>query len=397
VIAHRNQFNIFLNRSRDPIILPDTQPLKKDGRKRFLHSYYLNRLKILEKEALGGDPHQDTKFIPALALLGIGLGYHIELFMAHYDIQNLIIYDPIPDIFYASLHLINFKPVLKLFTSGNNLLLIKVDGTPDELCKELSTLAIQRGSHTISLITLYQHYNSAATNDALIRAQDISHRLAQGWRFPEDEMMSLAHSTINTASDMAFMKVPESDVQKPGYKNILAETPVFIIANGPSLDEDIEHIRFMQNNVIIFSAGSTLVTLYNAGITPDFQIDIERSASIRYLHEHLHESYLEQVAFLTLNTTHPSVISLFPKHAFCLKAIDAGTALLSSHLPEACREPLRHCNSLAGNGAIAFTIRLGFKNLKFFGLDMGAKDLTNHHASGSCYYTKGNPHFQWWN
>lgn len=385
--AHKQQFELYLTSPRHFRFVPKVStPIK--GRLNFLHSHYLSRIDNLGQSALKIAGQKNPRFIPTLALLGIGMGYHLELLHEHFDIQNLVIYEPNPDVFYASLFLINFKPLLEFYTRNSNSITIKVDGTPGEFCNDISNLAIKRGTFTISRIYLYRHYNSSVTDEAFELIHNIAHRLMQGWGFPEDEMMSLAHTAINTAKTMQFIR----NEVKP---NALPRTlPAFVVANGPSLDKDIEYLKAHQDSAVIFSAGSTLVTLYNAGITPDFQIDIERSRGVGTVVEDLPLSYREKVTFLTLNTTHPAVIALFPKHAFCPKANDSGTKLISKYIPADCGDALTHCNPFSGNGALAFALRLGFKDIVFFGLDMGSVDKTQHHASKSSYYTPGHKQFK---
>ena len=46
-------------------------------------------------------------------MLGVGLGYQIAKILSEHHITNLYIFEPEPDIFYASLHTIDWGNILK--------------------------------------------------------------------------------------------------------------------------------------------------------------------------------------------------------------------------------------------------------------------------------------------
>lgn len=379
-IAHKQQFELFLKNPRHFKFSPIIGPPQRVSRRQFLHSYFLSHIDQLGQTADREAHDNGPNFVPTLVLLGIGMGYHLEMLNAHYDIRNLLIYEPNPDVFYAAMFLIRFTPLLEHFTTGSNSITVKIDGTPSEFCNQVANLSVTRGTFNVSRIYLYRHYNSSTTDEAFSQLHKIMHRLMQGWGFFEDEIISLNHTLINSTQPMRFLR---NHSLNTGSHPL----PAFIVANGPSLDRDIAYIKAHQDGAIIFSAGSTLFTLHKAGITPDFHVDIERTIGPIEACEHLPLSYREKITFLTLNTTHPDMISLFPNHAFCLKANDAGTDIIMEQIPSGFEAHLTHCNPLAGNGALAFALRLGFTDLVFFGLDMGSTDGTQHHAKTSLYYT----------
>lgn len=94
--------------------------------------------------------------------------------------------------------------------------------------------------------------------------------MIQGWVFFDDGIMALAHflESIKLGVPIIKKNVP-LDVD-------IANTPVFIIGNGPSLDQSIEMIKAQQDKAIIISCGSALSALYNYGIDIDFHCEQER-------------------------------------------------------------------------------------------------------------------------
>ena len=56
----------------------------------------------------------------------------------------------------------------------------------------------------------------------------------------------------------------------------LLNFPVIVVGSGPSLDQDIEHIRELKDTHIIVAAASSSYALLENGIDPDFLILLER-------------------------------------------------------------------------------------------------------------------------
>ena len=60
--------------------------------------------------------------------------------------------------------------------------------------------------------------------------------------------------------------------------------PVAICASGPSLSESIDWLKENQNKVVLIACGSSLPVLIDNGITPDFQLVIERDKYMFEVH-----------------------------------------------------------------------------------------------------------------
>src|SRR5690606_30014369 len=88
--------------------------------------------------------------------------------------------------------------------------------------------------------------------------------------FIEDENLGIAHFLHKLKPQSIFIKkypMP-SDVQLP---------MALIIGSGPSIDKQINYIKKVQNQCIIFSCSSSIEILYNNNIIPDFHVEIERT------------------------------------------------------------------------------------------------------------------------
>ena len=85
--------------------------------------------------------------------------------------------------------------------------------------------------------------------------------------FLEDELDMVRNSYHNLKSGNCKYYL------KPDDKHSI---PAFVVAGGPSLDNDLEFLKTHQDAAIIVSCGTALSILLYAGITPDFQVEMEK-------------------------------------------------------------------------------------------------------------------------
>ncbi len=321
--------------------------------------------------------------VPLLTIIGIGLGYHLEVLVDEYEIQHLYLFEPEPDIFYCFLHVIDLEPIFQKCTQGNRTISIKIGDSTEGFMNFYPQFFREQGHFLGCRHFFYRHYHSEKIDAAFKMLHDIIHRTLQGWGFYEDELLGLSHTLLNfqhnypLLANRKYLSSPELNA------------PVIIVGNGPSLDDSITELKNIQDNAVIFSCGSALMALYKAGITPDYHIEIERTYSVdTWLLAIDDDAYLKKISCICLNNVHPNVAQRFNKTIMVLKPNDAGALLakeiISSHLPES----LLHSNPTCVNGAVASAIALGFTEMYLFGVDMGFKNKDHHHSKYSGYYTK---------
>ena len=75
--------------------------------------------------------------------------------------------------------------------------------------------------------------------------------------------------------------------------------PVFIIANGPSLDDSIDVIAANKDRAILISCGSAISALHKVGIKPDIHVETERTKIVYDFLVNLNDpEYLQDIFFL---------------------------------------------------------------------------------------------------
>ena len=219
---------------------------------------------------------------------------------------------------------------------------------------------------------------SNKTTDAFKLISELEYRYKSGWGFCEDEIIGISHTLANISDNKAAILLEKA-------KKYKKEQPVFIIGNGPSLDNDLAYIKANQENVIIISSGTSLKPLLNYGITPDIHVEQERPKSIyQWVKKIGYEELLKEIPLLCLNTVYPGILNLFKQPYVMLKAGDAGTSFIHDFVSDKYLE-LFFCNPTVTNASTSGAVAMGFKEMYLFGLDYGFKSEKEHHAKGSIY------------
>ncbi|MEJ2755552.1 MAG: DUF115 domain-containing protein, partial [Gammaproteobacteria bacterium] len=356
-------------------------PPPKDS---FLHQRYL-----FEIEHLVPVNHQDKRLrlhgiAPLCAIIGVGTGHIIEQITQQYDIQNLLIYEPDPDVFYASLFTTRYTTIARHYQTNYRTLTFIIGANSSAFCNRVDALFQQQGHFLLARFLLIEHRPTPDTRTAITHLRNIIHRSVRGWGFFEDEIISVSQSLHNLQHG-----TPLIGPLSPKAHDALHNMPVFVVANGPSLDHDIDFIKAHSQTAVIVSVGSTIYTLYRHNIKPDFHVEIERSPAVgTYLERLTDPSYRQDVTLLTQNPIHPSVIAQFSRTLISLKVNDAGTGLMQLLYPNQIDEnwPVYFTHPLVGNGGVATLVRLGFTNLYLFGMDMCFSHSGQHHSKDSPYY-----------
>lgn len=165
------------------------------------------------------------------------------------------------------------------------------------------------------------------------------------------------------------------------------DIPIFVVASGPSLENDIDYIRQHQDEAIIISVATALRPLLDTGITPDFHVELENVYITPKLIDLSKDYDLSGIRLIAAASVEPDVLSYFDA------AILYARTALSSY-PIFARgedETLSLPGPTAGNAALSFALECGFQNIYLFGLDLGTRNPTKHHMRGSFYDTDAAP------
>lgn len=365
---------------------------EEDVEQLFEHIDFLKDLAQMGNDAIirskSHHKYETPEFYPIMCVIGVGMGYQLE-YLTNENIGHLHIYEPNPDLFYASLFVVNYQALLDKFTQANRRLSLVIDVDPEHYIEELHRSLMEVGLYQAAMMPMYKTYDSPTVDEALERFLDATTNFYSGFGFVEDEIISINHTVENLKNGYPYIPA-DLDLALDNTK------PVFICGSGPSLDEALPFLKENRDKINLFCGGSALVPLYKEGITPDLHFEIERTDELADWVSVLgDEEYFKSVTLVTMNTVSDKVIEQFGKVYMYAKPNDGGTDLLYSSYPQEFQKImlLYASNPTVTNAATAFAARTGFKELYFVGMDLGFKDENQHHSKTSIYYGD-DPYFE---
>ena len=361
--------------------------LRRDEKTDFEHAKVLEDIYLRREQDLKTSAFNLLKYekqIDLLTMIGVGLGFHIERLFQLVDIRFFYLFEPDPDCFYCAMHCIDFGPLVEHCYSQGGAFTIRLGGNANQYVNGLNAMLAQHGFFNVARFYNYRHYYSEMTDDAFKTIYELAYRLSSGWGFFEDEIISIIHTIENAKQRFPYI------LNKSLFINQLKDKPVFIIGNGPSLDDTIDFVKNNADNAIIFSCGTALKPILDAGIMPDFHIEMERTAALYdWVDSVGHKDKLKEINIIALNTVYTKILKLFKKAYILAKPKDGGMDFLYAYIDADKYPAVQACNPTVTNAATAAAVYLGFKTMYLFGVDYGYIDEDHHHSKNSIYYQKG--------
>lgn len=311
-----------------------------------------------------------------MIMKGVGLGYQFEKILDKIDVHYMCIVENNADVFFASLHTLDYDKLFSWFNKSGYGLNIIFDLDENQCMRNIINYALKIGIQNIVRVYEFDYLCSRSLDKSTSAVHKGISEAIGSLGFFDDEIVGLAQSAANFKKKFPILKKSNNNY----------DIPVFICGNGPSLDVSKDTIQKYANKAIIVSAGSTLGALYKMGIKPDFHIENERVYSIlSWVKSSSPKEFREDIQFIGMNVIHPEVIEEFDKVALCLKSNDLGTMCFVTQDGNHDFPTLMYCNPTVTNTAFSTFVNLGFKNFYFFGIDLGFSSDGKHHSSHSQY------------
>lgn len=317
-----------------------------------------------------------------LFMLGVGLGYQITELLKHTDIQHLVVAETNLDIFFASLHTLDWEQLNEKFDAENKTLNLILGQTPEVFTQMVSHHVQHIGVYNVAKPYVFTHLSSTELTAATISFLQNIPIIAGALGYFDDEKVGLTHSINNFKNKIPFMK-------SHGFLLKEFETkPVFLMGNGPSLDIAKDFIAKNRDKAILISCGTALSSLYKLGIKPDFHVELERTHPIKeWIEVTTPPEFRKGIKLLAVNTVHPDLPKLFDTTGMALKYNDLGGSFIEKYISD--KEfsvTLGACNPTVSNAGLSFCAAFGFTNIYIFGVDLGFPDGGKHHSAHSFHY-----------
>ena len=335
-------------------------------------SNFLKRATIeVDAEFSAGFPDLETFFV---TVLGIGLGGHLPKLTEISKCSVMFIVDPNIETLYHSLEILDWEELFLSCESRGGRIEFLIGDDASGHFHNIRSLARWTNAPSIDGMLLYVHYNNPMFNQVLGEVRKQSSLFLAGLGFFDDETKMLENTHANLKGGTAHIYTK--------HENPLVTPPCFIIGCGPSLDSDLPNIKKLADKAIIISSGSALGPLLNAGIRPDYQLEVENEGILPIMRHVAEVHDISDICLVTSSTVEPEIVDYFKRIIYHFRP-----ALSPFHIySDANRNTISFHDPSVVNSSLGFALEQGFRNFYFFGCDMGTMDSERHHAQGSYHF-----------
>ena len=315
--------------------------------------------------------HEESHF---LVVLGIGLGLHLPELLARSRCRCLVLIEPTLENLYHSLRVLDWAGLFAEAARREVEIVFITERDPSDIAQK--TLAAIRGNNPVLIdgLYLFEHYPSAILQQAAAQLKRELYSTIRGLGFFEDEEVMARNAVANL--DRPRLRL--IDQSQPSL-----ETPLLIVGSGPSLEQELDFLEGAAGRVAIMSIGTTLRILLERGIRPDFHIELENTENCaRSIEATAAEFGTAGITLLAALSVDRRLSDCFEEPVFFLREENTGTVLLGQPAM-----PLSPSGPTVANAGLSAAIRLGFREIYLFGVDMGAREHGRYHAEGSVFST----------
>ena len=345
---------------------------------------------ILAKQKKEISQLKELDMVPLVVVSGIGLGYILGELYERINVPNLVIIEPDPDIFFASLHTFDWKNLLDYIFSEHLSIDIVIDNDPQLCFDTFNSIMNDKGAFLSTSPFLLVHYESKFNTDFSKILNTQTPRITSFLGFFDDYAFGISHAAY------AFSRKNNHFVKKGVSIEQYKDIPVFVIGSGPSLDNDISFIQQYQNRAIIIACGTAADSLFHTGIKPDFFANTERIPETCDVLDSIPDPhFFDDVTLICSEVCHPQVQKRFLKAVVFGKKNEPFFPYIQNMFPERLDkiQDISNMNPLAGNMGVSSAVTLGFRKIYLFGMDNGIKvENTQIHSNfASLYQKRGAP------
>ncbi|KZN65089.1 hypothetical protein N473_00550 [Pseudoalteromonas luteoviolacea CPMOR-1] len=358
-------------------------PILEDDKR--IHIRYMGALTKAFQEIQAEQKERLTvlpEHFPSAMIFGIGLGYHIDLLLEKTSFDYCFLIEPDFEVFFASLFCTDWFSIIEKVDERGGSLFFQLGADEQTFIQDLETLADDIGAFSVVRSFCYQHTPLPEIIELIQQWSSQYFRFQYGHGFFNDAITGLAHTVHLVEKNTPVLTLPKQ-------KRVDLSTPIFIVGNGPSLDEAEEFIRENADKAIIFAAGTAIASLSKKGIDCDFHILVERPYyNYKVFGDFLPPEEYKKTNLIGLNTLYPDTTDRYKWSGVAGKGNEAGTFLLevvSQTLNNKGIPLMPYCNPVVANTALSFAMFSGFKNIYLFGIDNGNLPTGEHHSKDSIY------------
>lgn len=257
----------------------------KDNKKLYFHSKYNP---VREAEAIIDEYKNIDKDINII-FYGTGLGYHIDLFIKRHPDNNFYIFEPIPELMEKFLSIRNLSKSeyknLRGISIGLENIVPEINKFLDLNRKEI--VIIDLPIHKQNFEDEFKKFNDIFLKIIKERRSNLVVNYSYQRRWIINSMINFKEVLISPSILM---------MNKGQFKS----KPAILVAAGPSLNEEIENIRYIKENGLtyIFSVGSAINTLIHHNIYPHAATTYDPTEKNQIVFEKIKEKYIKDIPMI---------------------------------------------------------------------------------------------------
>ena len=353
--------------------LAPPQPAKFDTvNKIFLESILTKSIKDAD---ITFSKNKDTIESFFVTILGIGLGMHIDRIVEFSKCNTIIFVDPNIENLYHSLEIYDWAQLFEQQKEKRGSVKFLITNDPVEVFQKLIFFIRTINAPSVDGMLVYLHYNHALFNATYEQIRQKGNLCLAGLGFMADEVKMIENTHENLSRGTAHIYEQR--------QSRLITTPCFIVGCGPSLDQDLPYIKKHADNAIVFSSGSALGPLLNAGVIPDFQIEVENEGILPIM-QHVSELHdISNICLVTSTTVECEIVNYFKNIIYHFRPSLSPYAIFSNDW----KNTIPFHDPSVVNSSLGFAQDLGFREFFMFGCDMGTRDAEQHHAKNSYHFS----------
>lgn len=310
---------------------------------------------------------------------GVGFGYHIEVFARRFPDSQLILYEPSAETFkqymiYGSLKKMPVKQIKQWF----------IEEEAGDIDDFLASFIDELKTGRVMLVTLPMYKR-------LFRQQYDSF-LARFTSFLQDVHFS---ATVTASFEKlwtinSFMNLPETLHTNSIFakREYFSGKPALIVAAGPSLEDELEHLRYIKENGLayIFCVGSAIHTLLAHGIYPDAVCVYDPKSSTKWTVQPIVEQNIDIIPLIYGTSVGFETVCHYPGPK--LHMVTSQDTVSSFFLKRTDDQPLDIVQDAPSIAVIALqmAMKLGCQPICLVGQNLAYRG-TRYYAGAIPYYT----------
>ena len=320
--------------------------------------------------------------VPLMCMFGLGLGFQLGYLYERFTPINMYIIEPNSDFFYLSLCTFDYTPLIEYIKSRQLGLKFFIDDDIQHFFDDFNFYNIKYETN-LSAISFFYHYESESTTNLWSKLERDISSIHPKRGFFDDILTGMCQSRRNIINNEHFLTKNKELPQE------ITSIPVFVVGNGPSLDQELELIKNNNDKIFIIACGTALSALANYGITADVYVAVERTQDVyNSLLSIKDASVFENTLCIAPDTVYPKTISLFRHRVLGFKTSEAMfySLAINKKLSKLIQyATLTMINPLVSNMGLSTAILLNFKEIYLVGVDCGTA-YNETHSKYSLYY-----------